>query len=556
MRKLLLSWLIGLTAIAFTPQKINAAERLRFNYGIFSFSLSVDALERYANEGKIDRELNFYTKRFEPKTVRQLRQFLRRQFELQPTLLYHLTRSSMITEILENLGEIVTTHPGGNGFYALRGSLINAAVEHQGSITLIDVLRQFPGEEIAIDTSKLFKLRQELIALAEYRQTVTEAIFDREQNQVEPITKELLSQDLTVAGKAEFVRQTIEIKPQTASSNSIRNYKSFRAVVYLPQKVRSIPVVILSHGFGSEPESFNYLSEHLASHGIAAVAVEHIGSDSDYELEFLEGASQDALLPEEFIERPLDVRQVLNELERLHQSDRLFQNLDLDRVGAIGHSLGGYTTLALAGAEINVERLRQQCPHKKIHLNISLLMQCRAKDLVPQKNLKDSRIKAAIAISPIASNILGEEGISQITIPTAIISGSEDSIAPVVQEQIYPFNWLKTKNKYLVMMTPGDHFSSSDLFSQQSANPTLIEQLFGKRMADGRPLVKAFVLAFVKTHIEENHDYSPYLDAAYARKLSNSESNFQIVRSLDMEPVRQQHNDTLSVVLPTLESVE
>ena len=553
MKKLLLPWLIGLAAIALIPQRMNAAESLRFNYGILSFSLSIDALELYANEGKINRELGFYTKRLEPKTVRQLRRILRRRFDVQPAWLYHLTRASMITEMLESLGEVVTTHPGGNGFYALRGSLVNAAVEQQGSVTLIDVLRQFPSEEIAIDISKLLKFKQELTALTEYRQAVTEYIYEQGQSQAEPIA-EVSYQNLTVPGKINFVRQTIEIESQIASSNSIRNDRSFRAMVYLPQ-VESAPVVILSHGFGAEPESFNYLGEHLASYGIAAVAVEHIGSDSDYELEFLKGASQDALLPQEFIERPLDVQQVVDELERRYQSDRLFQNLDLNRIGAIGHSLGGYTTLALAGAKINVEGLRQQCPRKKIYLNISLLMQCRAKDLVPQKNLKDPRIKAAIAISPIASNILGEESVSQITIPTAIISGSKDSIAPVVQEQIYPFNWLRMNNKYLVMMTPGDHFSSSDPSSQQSASFTLIEQLVGKRIADDRPFVKAFALAFVKTYIAEEPDYLPYLNAAYARRLSNSKSNFQIVRSLDLKAIRQQHDDILSVILPTLESV-
>lgn len=73
-------------------------------------------------------------------------------------------------------------------------------------------------------------------------------------------------------------------------------------------------------------------------------------------------------------------------------------------------------------------------------------MQCRAKDLNPQRQLADSRIKGAIAISPIVSGIMGEESLSDISIPTAIISGSEDIIAPVVQEQVYPFTWLSAKD--------------------------------------------------------------------------------------------------------------
>ncbi len=72
--------------------------------------------------------------------------------------------------------------------------------------------------------------------------------------------------------------------------------------------------------------------------------------------------------------------------------------------------MGGYTTLALAGAEINVERLRQQCPDKKINLNLSLLMQCRARKLVPQQKLADSRIKAAIAISYLTDFGIKDQG--------------------------------------------------------------------------------------------------------------------------------------------------
>lgn len=205
----------------------------------------------------------------------------------------------------------------------------------------------------------------------------------------------------------------------------------------------------------------------------------------------------------------------------------LRSSFDLDCVGAIGHSLGGYTTLTLAGAKINSERLRQQFPHKKIDLNISLPMQCQAKDL-PQQELTDSRIKAAIAISPIASGIHGQESLSKISIPTAIISGSEDIIAPVVQEQVYPFSWLLAEDKYLAMMIPGDHFSASNAPRAKPADPTIVEEFVGKRLADGKPYIKAFAVAFIKAHVEEDAEYLSYLTAAYARDISDSEVDFNV----------------------------
>ena len=214
--------------------------------------------------------------------------------------------------------------------------------------------------------------------------------------------------------------------------------------------------------------------------------------------------------------------------------------------------MGGYTTLALAGAEIDLARLHQKCPLKKIELNISLLMQCRAKDLVTQGKLGDSRIKAAIAISPIASGILGEESLSKISIPTAIMSGSEDIIAPVVQEQVYPFTWLSAKDKYLAMMIPGDHFSSGSLPSEKSQDPTIIEEFIGKRLANGQPYIKAFAVAFIKAYVEKDPQYLPYLSASYAQDISSKQLNFSVIRSLNLEPLEQEYSDILSVILPTI----
>ena len=545
--------------IALIPRSIQAAENLRFNYGVLGFSLSIDSLELYAEEGEINSELNFYTKRLDDRTVKQLRRILQRRINIDPILLYRLTRSPMVANILESLGEVATTHRGHNGFHAIRGSITNSAIEHQDrGVSLIDVLRAFPGEDIWLNTSKLFELRDELTALVEYREAIRKLVTQqaRKEATTEIGNSFLPKKDLRTPGGTAFTQQTIEIDSRIADKNSgVRSREPFRVRLYLPQGLdKPAPVVLLSHGFGSEPKSFSYLSEHLASYGIVAVSVEHIGSDSDYELEILEGVKKRAIASQEFIERPLDIHYVLDELERRNRTDSMLKGrLDLDRVGAIGHSLGGYTTLALAGAEINANRLQKQCPNKKINLNMSLLMQCRAKDLTSQQQLSDPRIDAAIAISPISSGILGQESLSDISIPTAIMSGSEDIIAPVVQEQVYPFTWLSMQDKYLAMIIPGDHFSGSNLPRRKPANPSIIEEFVGKRLADGQPYIKAFAVAFVKAHVEKDSEYLSYLTASYAQDISSDELDFSLIRSLDIQSLEQEYSDILPVILPTLE---
>lgn len=562
--KLLLLWGISLGAmplasfaIALAPQSVSAAERLRFNYGILGFSLSVDSLELYAKEGKINDELNFYIKRLDERTVKQLRRVLRRRIEIDPTLLYHLSRSPMVVEIIRNLGELATTHYGHNGFYAIRGSITNAAFKHQAGITLIDVLREFPSEDILLNTAKLFELRKDLTSLAKYRQAVIKLVIQQARIEADDnnVKSFLPQKDLRTPGGFSFTQQTLTIKSRMGNKSSgIRSREPFSVRLYLPQSLaKPAPVVILSHGFGSEAKSFNYLGEHLASYGIAAVSVEHIGSDYNYKLKFLEGANKNAIAPQEFIERPLDVHSVLDELERRNSNNLALKgDLDLNKIGVIGHSLGGYTALALAGAEIDVARLRHQCPNKKIDLNMSLLMQCQAKDLVAQQKLADPRIKGVIAISPIASAILGEKSLSKIFIPTAIVSGNKDIIAPVVQEQVYPFTWLSAKDKYLAMMIPGDHFSISELPPKEPKNHTIIEEFVGKRMASGQSYIKAFAVAFVKAHIEQYAEYLPYLSASYAKDISSKQLDFDLIRSLNLKMLKQEYSDILPTIMPSL----
>ena len=555
--RLLLSAGMSLGMTAISPAL--GAENIRFNYGVLAFSLSIDSLELYAQEGKINSELNFYTKRLSKKQVKQLRRVLSREININPILLYRLTRSPMVVEIIESLGEVATTHRGHNGFYALRGSITNTAIENQDrdkGITLIDVMRRFPARDIQVDLRKFLEVRDELTTLVEYREAIRELVIRQAQQEANAIVNSFMpKKDLRAAGGINFIQETIEIDSRMADKSSgVRSREPFRARLYLPQGLpKPAPVVVLSHGFGSEPRAFDYLGKHLASYGIAAVSVEHLGSDSDYELEILAGARKKAIAAEEFIERPLDIQSVLDELERRNRDDSTLKgSLDLNRVGMVGHSLGGYTTLALAGAEINVKRLRQQCPNKKISLNISLLMQCRAKELAPKRQLADPRIDAAIAISPISSAILGKESLTNISIPTAIVSGSEDIIAPVVQEQVYPFTWLSAQDKYLAMMIPGDHFSSNNLPRKKSTDPTIVEEFVGKRLASGQSYIKAFVVAFVKAHVEQDSKYLSYLTASYAQEISSKQLDFSIVRSLELEPLEREFIEALPIILPTL----
>ncbi|NJN31459.1 MAG: alpha/beta hydrolase, partial [Synechococcales cyanobacterium RM1_1_8] len=76
------------------------------------------------------------------------------------------------------------------------------------------------------------------------------------------------------------------------------------------------PLVLMSHGLASSLESRAFFAQHLASQGIAVAMVQHPGSDIVQLQALLEGQAETAAPPAAFIDRPLDLRFLLDELTR------------------------------------------------------------------------------------------------------------------------------------------------------------------------------------------------------------------------------------------------
>ena len=129
--------------------------------------------------------------------------------------------------------------------------------------------------------------------------------------------------------------------------------------MYVPDRavIDEAPLVVLSHGFAADRRFLTYVGEHLASHGLTVVAVEHVGSNVDAlnNVPLDPGAIEEPsrILPStEFLDRPRDVTYVLDRLAWMENvSPMLDGKFDAERVVMIGHSLGGYTGFALAGAK-------------------------------------------------------------------------------------------------------------------------------------------------------------------------------------------------------------
>ncbi len=545
MKKFLRYLGLGLLSTFLTATPGLGAERISFFYPPFGeFSLSVDSLETFAKVGKIDDELSFYASRATPQQLAQLRDLLQQRFNVTPTLVSQVTYSPIGEQLMQRLGELLLTESRNNGFYAIRASLILAAADRDG-LTVVNLLRKFPSNTMRVNFTEGLKIVDDLSQLLKKRDEVVASLQKEAIAQAANSTFDFSKQpDLRSPGKFLWQKKTFEL-------NDISRNRRLPVDIYLPTTQNSdlktqdslsapFPLIVISHGVASDRSPFVYLAEHLASYGFAVAVLEHPGSNAQRIQQYFAGLAGP---PEaaEFINRPLDIKYLLNELERLDKSDPTLQGkLNFQQVGAIGHSFGGYTVLALAGAKINFEQLRQDCSPNNSSFNLSLILQCQATEL-PAENyeLKDDRIKAIIAINPIDSSILGQAGVSQIKIPVILVAGSQDIFAPPVFEQIRPFTWLTDSNKYLALIENATHFSAiAEPASENDVLP-VPPALLGPDRAAVYSYLNALSVAFLETHLLNRPEYRSYLQPSYATFISKEPLNLSILQSLSIDQFNQ-----------------
>lgn len=531
---------IWILPAALTASPTLSAERIYASYGLLEESLPINSLETYAKEGKIDRDLAAFAKYANPQELAQLRELLLTRIPLSPVEVSQFLYTPLGERFLARLGQVIQTPARQPGFYAIRAALILAAADPQG-LTLLNVLRKFPLQGIRINLARGLEIADALEKLVNQTNRAIAAVNEQATLEAMTAPSSNFSQlpDIRLQGSFTWEKRTITLNDRRRDAEGgATAHRIFPADIYLPvaRQLHSQntprPVIVISHGLGSDRKSFEYLAQHLASYGFVIAVPEHPGSDAKQLQALLSGRADEVTSSREFIDRPLDVKYLLDELTRLSQSEPEFQGrLNLQQVGVIGQSFGGYTVLALAGAKLNFQQLQTNCNASKDSLNLALIFQCLALRL-PQRqyDLSDPRVKAAIAIDPVDSSIMGQTGLSQIKIPIMIVAGSADTVAPALPEQIRPFTWLTTLNKYLVVIKGGTHFSTIEE-SHKDVVP-IPSDAIGPNPTLARLYVKALSVAFFQTYIANQPSYRPYLSAAYANAISREPLKLNLVRSL------------------------
>ncbi|MEG5041740.1 MULTISPECIES: alpha/beta hydrolase [unclassified Microcoleus] len=525
--------LFAFTAVC-TAAPAMGAERIYVTYGPLEESVPIESLALFAKEGKIDSNLDGFAQYIKESQLAEIRSALQAKAEISQVTIAQFLYTPQGEVLLKRLGRVIQTKARQPGFYAIRAALILAASDPEG-LTILNVLRKFPTYGIRIDIARGLAIGNELTSLINRSNQTIAGVAQLSEAQAasEPVIPpaEMLQPQLPgpYTWKKSSVTLTSPNRPRT-----------FDMDIYLPQGSRQpAPVVVISHGLGSDRISFQYLAKHLASYGFAVAVPEHPGSNAQQIQDLVTGRANQLAEPGEFVNRPLDIKDLLDYLTKLSITDPAYQGqLDLQRVGVIGQSFGGYTALALAGAGINFAQLDKDCGLENDTWNLSLLLQCRARGLDRnQYNFDDPRIKAAIAINPIVSSILGETNLSKIQIPLMVIAGSADTVAPAFLEQIQPFTWLTSLNKYLVLMINGTHFSTIEESPQSLFLPPA--EAIGPEPALARRYLSGLSLAFMESYLNNKSNFRPYLQPSYALSISRDTLGLRILRSLTPQQLQQ-----------------
>jgi predicted dienelactone hydrolase len=492
-----------------------AAERLNLRFGPFEQSIAVSDLEQFAQSGTVPSSLELYSAILTP----EFRKALTSRLELDPNLgtriVEDLLKSPSGQQVLNSLRQAapeLSLETLQAGFWL--------AARQANQLDAISVLKAIPQDTVTIDVTQALGIASQL----NFSYWKTQGI------------QSLLTNSLPAGNpgfRASFdpsLQGNQSVREEFLSFYDAQRNRRLPVDLYWGASSANAPLIVIAPGFEANRKFLAYLARHLASHGFTVAAIEHPFVTRNGSLPSL---NPDRLVPgTEFIDRPKDISFLLDRFAELNQQPGELQGkLNTQKVSMIGHSLGGYEALALAGAELRIDELRDFCRTSGLLERVPAdWLQCAAAELSQNRiSVRDSRIVQAIALNPAIGQIFGKEGLKSVATPTLILTSTDDTLAPAFTQQLQPFLKLPTP-KYLLTAIGTTHLSVSDPgnFTGAAAQGTLVKERRGKEVEPLRRLLQGVSLAFIQQATPEAKNYQSFLTPDYARSLSKPELQMRL----------------------------
>ncbi|MFC1961417.1 alpha/beta hydrolase family protein [Chloroflexota bacterium] len=254
-------------------------------------------------------------------------------------------------------------------------------------------------------------------------------------------------------------------------------------------------LLIYSHAWSGSRQELLQINKHLVSHGFVVAAMDHMCNRG----------------PNCLTVRPMDVLFVLDELADT-ESD-LAAIIDTDNVGVFGYSDGGYTSVAVSGAQIDPLYFSEwwaehgdgstivsidlwNAPWDEVVAYRAQFDSLESDELWPP--LTDERIKAVMHFAPCYGPLFGEQGLAAVTIPTLIVDGTLDQFCPYIRDSVFIVENIGSDQADLLTLVDTDHMF-----------------LFRSNL---NSFWKQFSTAFFGQHLQGQENYAEYLTEEYVEQ--------------------------------------
>jgi dienelactone hydrolase len=237
-----------------------------------------------------------------------------------------------------------------------------------------------------------------------------------------------------------------------------------KVVAWIPDKGTPgpWPIIIFSHGFYGCNTQLSFLMQEIAGSGYAIFAPAHRDLDCG-NVSVWDQHSQASFLASTnwsdntYIDRDQDIEKLLDALSK----DPRYRTSQFDwkHVGLIGHSLGGYTVLGVAGA---------------------------------WPRWKDARVKAVLTYSPYALPFVKAKTLGGLKVPVMYQGGTQDWMTIFLKKSGGAYD-LTSAPKYFVEFKTVGHRGWTDMGSRQHDEIVAYSEAFLDCYLKGKPFPRALL---------------------------------------------------------------
>jgi predicted dienelactone hydrolase len=210
---------------------------------------------------------------------------------------------------------------------------------------------------------------------------------------------------------------------------------------------RKYPLIMMSHGNGSDRMNCSWIAEILAANGFIVAAMDHHGNTWNNKI------------AECFVkiwERPIDVSFVIDQVLK---DPRFGPHINAEKIGFVGYSLGGQTGVWMAGGKLDRfdKPVLNEIPADQIP-NIVTQEVIDSIDFSPSKeSYRDTRVSAFFLMAPALGDLFDVPSLESIEVPVYIVAPESDHIVPFETNAKF-FATKMTKSIFTLIPGAANHY--------------------------------------------------------------------------------------------------